>query len=480
MEGVPYFPEYTPDDDPETSTEKKDKKDSKDKKLSIFEKPKTEKNPEQLKDDKSEKKETEKEVPLEKLADDEKQTVVEQYVEARTDEVKQELSETTDDTPEEAAVLANAALLENIQEKIDESEPVTEELLDEAVAETIDELGLELPDIDSEEIADDTPEDDDVAAATTPTAKPVVVPPVPTPTTPPPTPPIPPVGAPPVATSSHPTPPVAKSAPATPNVLVVPDLRRERTNLLVGGILGYLIGRRRGRIKTEKKLLPVQEKLQKEVVGLHDQIALREEQIRKLAREQVTVKPIIQEKIVEKLQQKHEAKQGSKKHPEKLGKFAVLAERPGLKSPENQKPVDLMTLPELLAIAGSIKTEQSTVQRMYETSRLNEEGLRRIIRAYLRGERYELVIHDNLLSPEIYREPVEQNAAQQNSSSDIKQVINDPGTGSNFALPALNSSRPNNDETFLPDYRTKKKVTKTVAIVSVVAATLLIVLLSTR
>jgi hypothetical protein len=51
--------------------------------------------------------------------------------------------------------------------------------------------------------------------------------------------------------------------------------------LLVGGIVGYLIGRRRGRIKTEKKLLPVQKKLEKEVKGLQSRLIDNEYALRR-------------------------------------------------------------------------------------------------------------------------------------------------------------------------------------------------------
>lgn len=54
---------------------------------------------------------------------------------------------------------------------------------------------------------------------------------------------------------------------------------------LVGGILGYLIGRRRGRIKAEKRLLPIQKKLEKQVKNLAETVAFKETAIRKQAAE---------------------------------------------------------------------------------------------------------------------------------------------------------------------------------------------------
>ncbi|HET6924557.1 MAG TPA: hypothetical protein VFH39_01870, partial [Candidatus Saccharimonadales bacterium] len=61
------------------------------------------------------------------------------------------------------------------------------------------------------------------------------------------------------------------------------ERRAETRGLLIGGLVGYFIGRRRGRIKTEKRLLPVQEKLEKQVKTLHETIADKEFQIRQLA-----------------------------------------------------------------------------------------------------------------------------------------------------------------------------------------------------
>lgn len=54
---------------------------------------------------------------------------------------------------------------------------------------------------------------------------------------------------------------------------------------LIGGLVGYLVGRRRGRIKTEKRLIPVQKKLEKQVKGLQEDIKKKESVIREKATE---------------------------------------------------------------------------------------------------------------------------------------------------------------------------------------------------
>lgn len=71
-----------------------------------------------------------------------------------------------------------------------------------------------------------------------------------------------------------------------PEIIRVPN-PNTGLDLLVGGVVGYLIGRRRGRIKTEKRLLPVQKKLQKEVADVRSQLSQKEATIRKLAAKKV-------------------------------------------------------------------------------------------------------------------------------------------------------------------------------------------------
>lgn len=66
-------------------------------------------------------------------------------------------------------------------------------------------------------------------------------------------------------------------------------LGRERAamgqGVLVGGIAGYFAGKRRGRKQTEKKLRPLQQKLEKQVSALYGTVAAKEQKIRSQAAE---------------------------------------------------------------------------------------------------------------------------------------------------------------------------------------------------
>ncbi len=237
----------------------------------------------------------------------------------------------------------------------------------------------------------------------------------------PPTPPVPPI---------HPTPMGGSTpngrvnlSPAAANINSTKDSEDEPGNrirtgryLLAGGIVGYLIGKRRGRIKTEKRLLPVQRKLEKEVAGLHGKIAWHEASVRAIVQEQIVkksesikTKEVQQSSTEIQKTEQNRSQKAQERDSKQLGKFGLAGERSvqeeSFHIPEKLKTVDLMTIPELLVLAEKIEIEQSTVKKLYETNRLDYEGLRRIVRAYLRGERLDKIVRENLLTPEKYAYP---------------------------------------------------------------------------
>ena len=206
---------------------------------------------------------------------------------------------------------------------------------------------------------------------------------------------------------------------------------RAGSDLLIGGIVGYLIGRRRGRIKTERKLLPVQHKLEREVSGLQKTIVEKESIIRQAAvrrvREQqpltaVTV-PLRGEKansgtvILNRREAPSERPQGMDRPilatevhgrrvsppPERIGHVIVAAEMvssrlsdghekdnitetitsKNIRSVERQ--VETLSRNELLTLSEKVIVEGSTLRQVYETQLISERGLRRLISEYLRG-----------------------------------------------------------------------------------------------
>ncbi|HSX46633.1 MAG TPA: hypothetical protein VLF87_01430 [Patescibacteria group bacterium] len=445
MEGTPFIPEYQPDN-PENSSEKK-KDSKKEKKLSAFEALIQPKEPEKLRDDKPEKKDKDDALThLQELLTDEKQASQQEIIHDSQETLQEELSEVAPDSEEEKVVLTHALYLERLDEAAAEG-PLSETDLDETLDEVLAETGLEDDDetepeedekepeaeesekaeADSEE-ADDEEEEED---PTTPTTTTTTTPPPVTPPPPPPPKPTPPV---PVPTPPPPPPPPTPPTPGPPGPGVPPppgrrttvhnvypsayaERRAARRGLLVGGILGYLVGRRRGRIKTEKRLLPIQHKLERQVLTLQDQIAEREERLRLLAAERLATKPIQTETIVEKLHERRQkktpearserAKEPATK-PERLGKLAMTLERPEAviqTNTERPKPVELLSTPDLLAIAERIRIENANVKQLFETNRLDRRGLERVVRAFLQGERYERTIRENLKTPEMQAFP---------------------------------------------------------------------------
>ncbi|MBI1857314.1 hypothetical protein HY003_03630 [Candidatus Saccharibacteria bacterium] len=316
---------------------------------------------------------------LEKLTNNEQRFVIEQYVQARTEDVKQELDQLEPDSPEEAAVVANAMLLENIQEGLDGDEEINEDLLDKILVDTMNDL----------DIAEETEDD-----------RPVTVNPIAVSASAPPSS----LGVPPISilSESDVVAPAPNAMDTSPKVL---PLRHQRVgDVLTGGIVGYLIGRRRGRIKTEKRLLPIQEKLTKEVKNLQISISDREEKIRKLAPLTIKHKPgIARPVLTDRLDTHRENKQEKRTEnrlPVKAERLAKMVlpkmEVLPIAAQEAPKKTETMSLIELLEVAKHMESGGVSVKQMYEAGRLDTIGLRRVVREFLSGNRFETILIDSL------------------------------------------------------------------------------------
>ncbi len=196
------------------------------------------------------------------------------------------------------------------------------------------------------------------------------------------------------------------------------------SDMMIGGIVGYFVGRRRGRIKTERKLIPIQEKLEREVTSLTRTVASQEMTIRQAARKRVREHAAIKQpsEVIIPLRSprgseapKRETRERAATTtlrvsperlevqmpiapPEHIGKVVIAAEaatsRDVISESEMAKTVDLRTAQkrvetlsrnDLLTLSEKIRVEGSTLRQVYETHLLSERGLRRLVAEYLRG-----------------------------------------------------------------------------------------------
>lgn len=231
----------------------------------------------------------------------------EEIVDDKIESVDQEIVGSGEPT-KVSELLADAELLETVAEKLDEGqdpvraiENATDEMLENPLPDATE---TEIPDFVEGVLEIEHEDNEPQVATTTPTTPPVrPTPPPPPPRNQPPTPPATPPVVPPLPPSATPSPfggpPVMQNfnlnvPPITPNTAPIdnPDLvpmndsfnRDPRTGrVLASGLLGYMIGRRGGRKRTEAKLKPVISKQEKQLEDLNAQLETSEELVRKTA-----------------------------------------------------------------------------------------------------------------------------------------------------------------------------------------------------
>ncbi len=427
-----------------------------------------------------------------RLTGEEETEVVQTYVEAVLPEAHSEFEQSEPDSVEAAEAAASVAFLEGIHDQLGESNGIDdsevaaiassiieeldhqdggnteaiEDLADEVESEEsldIEETGIESGPSDHEDVDDDegVTNSNNSASSNPPTSPPTNVPTTGHPGSGGAMPPVPPTGGglpphiPPVGPNSSSTMPMTpntspNAASANPNVEFAYN-RRRAGDLLLGGIIGYMIGRRRGRIKTEKELIPVQKKLEKQVATLQKRIYSKELEVRKAAARSFEAGHIISEKPPETLEKtatkraetapkpekdtaNHDPKEvitsdrlvsNEKTAKEKL--VPIINPEKGAINPEklvSAKTIEAISLPLLLEIASDIKLDNTSLRAMFENGAIDQKNLRFVVKRYLEGESLDRIWPDALAAERLSSETKTEKRNEQMLSEDYHWTEN--------------------------------------------------------
>ena len=222
------------------------------------------------------------------------------------------------------------------------------------------------------------------------------------------------------------------------------------SGFMTGGIVGHFIGHRRGRIKTEKKLETVRNKLSRRINVIEKDLKTQEYTIRKLVRNQAEVSPgkitalraeqIGQAKEITKSMSKRELPIALAAPEIHIGKLvmsersvsreaAIIAAASGLRvdksdhkildKNKNVVSVDSMSNQELLKASEEIIIDGTSLRQIYETQLVGEKGLRRLVNEYVRGGDLKKALKNEILERQI---DFERDPAMRDTASPTKSA----------------------------------------------------------
>ncbi len=192
----------------------------------------------------------------------------------------------------------------------------------------------------------------------------------------------------------------SSSSPAGGGERTVPIIEAEQreqealvSGLLVGGLVGYFVGRRRGRIKTEKRMAKVQQKLETQVKDVQQQIADKENMLRAVVRESSSSPAQVSARNAER-QPLRAATIAGVEHA--VTERAPITqhdspERPTAEAARLDREAQLqgttteLDYQSLLEVSSKIQFGETNLRRVYDARLVDEQGLRRLVHEHAAG-----------------------------------------------------------------------------------------------
>lgn len=233
-------------------------------------------------------------------------------------------------------------------------------------------------------------------------------------------------------------PPAANVAPAEyqPDYRVNPN----RSYLLVGGIVGYLIGRRRGRIKTEKRMNVVVKKLEQQVEAKQRIIDRQVEVVKQRTRQEYWDNKATRREMPAAIKQPETKSQPRRSESvpiaatQELRRDARTERKPV--SPERaaeRTPTSVeMRDEDIVRLSETITVGATNLKKIYEAKLITDGGLRRLVSEHLQGKDLRRGLAREFLTKELSYErdprfrdivPVETKGPQRQAGSTAGQPV---------------------------------------------------------